>query len=557
MQNGPANKEGKGPDWRMSMKKYKYVLTLSVLMLLLTAAPIFNLAQDQERIVEKVTVTNVEVPVRVLFKGKPVDDLTKDDFILYENKKKVQINGFYKIRKTLSLNQTGEAKPEPRTFVLVFNVSNYNEYFEKALDHLFANILLPSDRLLVFANDTTREYPELKDKDAVKAQLVADLKEEGIKAKRRLLEYINRVETFLNVHDFRRLVQETRNQNLQGRGPADEMIDFMKKYFLTWSEYQQTYLIPRTDRFYFFARYLEKLKGRKWVFNFYQFEFFPRIRPGSQTWDRIRDLATELQQSNNPTHNAQANQIFTLFNKINSELALNARFPKDEISKLFYKVDATFHSFFIKSSSTAFLQDIEYDEVSSEVEHILKSITDITGGKNITSTDLVQSLETVKEVEDVYYMLTYVPKNRKKSGVLDIKIKRGKKYKALFDDNFRADWINDYFAKLEQKVKTPDIKVGNFSFKDKLLVFTISDYMMTKIEGKMAGRLKVRIRITGANNNPLYDKSNYLTAQKKDIKISLPNFKTIIKGEYNFLIDVQDLVTGKEDGIHHAVTIEK
>jgi hypothetical protein len=538
------------------MKKH----TLMVLILFTFAAllPLSVLPQDQEqeRIVEKVTVTNVEVPVRVLLKGKPVTDLTKDDFLLYENKKKMQINGFYKISKTLSITQTGEAAPAARTFVLVFNVSSYNDYFEKALNHLFANILQPSDRVLVFANDKTREYPNLKAKEKIKAQLIADLKEEGMKAKRRLLEYINRVETYMNVHDFRRKVLERRGDRGSTR-PTEMMINFMKKYYLTWSEYQQRFLVPKTDRFYYFARYLEKLKGQKWVLNFYQFEFFPRIRPGSQAWDRIRDLATELINSGNPTFTAQGNQMFNLINKINSELVLNARFPKDEISKLFYKVDATFHSFFIKSTSTAFMQDIEYNEVSSEVEYILKSITDITGGKNINSTDLVKSLETVKEVEDVYYVLTYIPKNPKKSGKLNIKVKKGRKYKTLFDDNFRADWISGYFNKLERNVKTPDIKIKNFSFKDKILAFTVADFMMAKIEGKTAGRMKIRIRLTDSNNTSLFDQAKILTAHKTEMKISLPVFKKIKKGEYNILLDAQDMVTGKQDNFHKNLTVKR
>jgi hypothetical protein len=528
-------------------------------LILLTSMSLYTAPQDQEheKIVEKVTVTNVEVPVRVLLKGKPVGDLSKDDFILYENKKKMTINGFYKINKTLTFKQPapGEAAPAPelppRTFVLVFNVSNYNRYFEKAINHLFDTILRPNDRVLVFANDKTREYPNVKEKEKIKAQLVADLKEEGIKAKRRLLEYINRVETYMNVHEFRRKLHK------RDTGQASRMIDFMKKYYLTWKDYQQTYLTPKPEKFYYFSRYLEKLKGQKWVLNFYQFEFFPRIRVGSQAWEKIRDLASELQQSNNPTLNARAQQMFNLINKINSELVLNARFPKDEISKLFYKVDATFHSFFIKSMTTAFMQNLDYNEVSSELEEILKSITDITGGKNITSSDLVKSLEIVKEVEDVYYVLTYAPTNPKKAGKLKIKTTKGRKYKVLYDDNFRADYINDYFNKLEKKIETPDVKIKDFSFKKKILAFNIVDFMMTKIDGKTAGRIKIRIRLNDKNNVSLFDQAKILTAQKTELKVSLPVFKSIKKGDYHFLIDALDMVTQKEENFHQAVRVKR
>ncbi|MCK4836962.1 MAG: hypothetical protein KAT17_10000 [Candidatus Aminicenantes bacterium] len=40
--------------------------------------------QEDEVLQETVRVVNVEVPVRVHYRGKPVDNLTKKDFILFE-----------------------------------------------------------------------------------------------------------------------------------------------------------------------------------------------------------------------------------------------------------------------------------------------------------------------------------------------------------------------------------------------------------------------------------------------------------------------------------------
>jgi hypothetical protein len=543
------------------MKKcvvFKQIVTWSfAILFLITGLSISLVSQEHQRIVEKVEVTNIEVPVRVLYKGKPVTDLTIEDFTLYEGRKKMTINGFYKKSKTLTFAQPGGATEtmappqEPRTFVLVFNVSNYNRYFEKAVNHLFTKILTPHDRLLILANDKVREFKNLPDREKVKNQLVADLKSEGKKAKQRLLEYISRVENFLKADDFRTLQPKI----FRGKSQAEVMIDFLKKYQLTWTEYQQTYLIPRVDRFYYFSRYLEKLRGQKWVLNFYQFEFFPRIRPGSQTMNRMQDLAVELTNTNNATMIAQGRKMNNLLNEINSDRALNKRFPNEEITKLFYKVDATFHSFFINSSNTAYMEDISYKEISSDVEQVLKGITDATGGRNIRSTDLVASLDTVAKVDDTYYVLTYVPESKKSKGKLKIKVKN-KRYKVLYDDNFRADYIDTYFSQLEQKIETPDVKIKSFTFKEKLLAFCINSYLMRVVEGKKIGRMNIRIRVTDKENKPLYDKSKILTANKNEINISLPTFKTIIKGEYNFLLDVVDMITGKKDSAHQNVIIE-
>jgi VWFA-related protein len=530
--------------------------------------------QEHKPIVEKVTVTNVEVPVRVLHKGEPVPDLTRDDFILYENGKKMDIHGFFLKRKKIKITPLepmkaevpGGPEPVPRTFVLVFNVTSYNKEFQKAVDYLFDKVLVPTDQLMVFINDKTREYPGLRDKTLIKQQLVADLKEESKNSRRTLLQYINRLETYLNVNDFRRALHKMgdnrseRQIDLQKTDDSqpERLIGFLNKYLISWAEYKNRCLIPRTDRFYYFSRFLEKVKGQKWVLNFYQFEFFPRIRLGSDTFIKMRDLASVMSNSSNVTYNAYGRKIDILLNQLETELNLAQNFPHEEITKLFYKVDATFHSFFIRTENPSTMQDFDYKTVSSDLERILKSITDVTGGRNITSNQLVQSLETVSEVEDVYYILTYVPKDLNKKGKLKIKVK-DRKCDVLYDDNFRADYISEYLQKLEEKLKTPDIQVIDFSFKNKVLAFTVKDFLMRKIEGQSAaiGRIKVHIRLVDENNNSLFDQAKVFDAKKDEMKISLPAFRKIGKGNYNFLIDAQDMFTGKEANFNENVTVNR
>jgi hypothetical protein len=511
--------------------------------------------REQERIVEKVTVTNVEVPVRVLYKGKPVTHLTKEDFEIYENKKKMKIHGFFIKRKKINAAESTENKElekeiPSRTFVLVFSITDFNDNVRAAVDYFFKNVLKKNDRLLIFANARTSKYVNLEDKEKIKCELMTHLREESRKARRRLINYINTIETYLNTHDFRVALFRINT-------PARQVIDFLKAYLVTWKEYKQRYLTPNIDRFYHFSRYLEKIKSKKWVLNFYQFELYPKIRLDSRTMDKIRDIATQLINSNEGTQYALGKVIFKLLNRIYVELNVRIGFPTEEISKLFYKADATFHSFFIKRINKANLNDFEYEEVASDIENTLKKITDITGGQNITSNNLVNSINTVGELEDVYYMLTYVPVDPNKAGKLKIKVKN-KKYRVLYDDNFRADYIADHLERLEETFKTPDIKIKNFSFKQKMLAFTVEDYLVEELDEKtkLIGKTKVRIRVTDKNNNPLFDQEKVLTAYRAEIKISLDAFKEIKRGEYNFLIDASDLLTGKQTNFHETIIIK-
>ncbi|MGD2088754.1 MAG: hypothetical protein PVH61_21425 [Candidatus Aminicenantes bacterium] len=525
--------------------------------------------QEHDPIVEKVTVTNVEVPVRVLYKGKPVTNLTKEDFIIYENRKKMEINGFFIKRKKIKVSPspgtttpTGQEvslPPLPRMFVLAFNVTQYNKYFQEAVDHLFDNLLKPTDHVIVFTNNTTRQYLRLENMPRVKQEIIRDLKEASKDARQRLLSFTNRVETFLqssNPREDIRLFLEPGGTSRIGE-MAKFAIRMLKRYQEAWNEYKKRYLTPRAEHFYYFARYLEKVKGEKYVLNFYQFEFFPQVRVNSRTMLKMRTLSTMLSNTNNAALVANGRLINNMLNQLNKDYDLERGFPNEEITKLFSKVDTTFHSFFIKATNPTTLQDLGYRVVASDLENVLKSITDMTGGKNITSNKLVASLEIIAEIEDVYYILTYAPQNPNVAGKLNIKVK-DKKYKVFYDDNFRADYINEYLQKLEEKIKTPEIKLKTFSFDRKILAFTVTEYLMKKIkeqDKEPVGMLKIRIRLVNRDNISLFDQEKVLTAQKNEMKISLGAFKKIKRGEYDFLIDALDMLTGKEDNFHQKVKV--
>jgi hypothetical protein len=505
--------------------------------------------QEHEPIVEEVAVYNVEIPVRVLYKGKPVVDLTKEDFAVYENKKKVKVNGFFIKRKTIKIKQLPEplkTQPAtaPRTFVLTFNITRYTRDFQKAIDHLFDKILQPTDHLIIFANDVTREYTDLKDISSLKNLVINDLKIESYKAHQRLTHYINLLESHFN------------NKGLERGGIEKNMVNNLQRYNLLWNDYKKNYLTPPVDRFYYFARYLKKVRGEKYVLNFHQFELFPRIRLGSRLMEEIRNIANLLLSTNDAARVSRGNMINKLLDLILSDYNLNKGFPNEEISKLFYNVDATFHSFFIRTETPSLRENFEYRALASDLELVLKGITDVTGGKNITSNNLVKSLDIVSELEDVYYILTFVPHNPKKAGKLKIKVKN-RRCKVLYDNNFRYDYINEYLQKLEEKIKTPDIKIENFSFDRKILAFTVTNYLVKETDEKMTkmGRMKVHIRVRDTNNRSLFDQEKMLTAQNDQMKISLAAFKNLEKGEYDFFIDAMDIFTGKEANLYQKIKI--
>ena len=78
--------------------------------------------------------------------------------------------------------------------------------------------------------------------------------------------------------------------------------------------------------------------------------------------------------------------------------------------------------------------------------------------------------------------------------------------------------------------------------------------MKEKDENKL-GQMKVRIQLLDKDGHSVFDQEKVLTAQKTELKVSLGAFKTIKRGDYDFLIDAKDLITGKEAKFHQKITV--
>ncbi len=127
----------------------KKIFAAALLALMIQCVSVWP--QEPERIREEVEVINVEVPVRVYYKKKPVKGLKKEDFKLLIDGKEREIHGFYQVRKQIKTSST--APGSPRLFVLIFNVSSDNPELVNGLHDLFENVIRPGDRLIVLTNN--------------------------------------------------------------------------------------------------------------------------------------------------------------------------------------------------------------------------------------------------------------------------------------------------------------------------------------------------------------------------------------------------------------------
>jgi len=422
-----------------------------------------------------------------------------------------------------------------RYFVLVFRITNYNKYLKEGLDYIFNTVLNESDQLLVFVNDQSAFFKSLTDKVSVKAKLDRLLHDVSLEARNKMLMYVKEVENLVNKHKFEMSLGQpgSRGGILSIQWVVEE---YLRKFLDVWKMYKKKYLIPDINKYYNFARFLKNIEKEKWVINFYQFEMFPDIIISSESMRRIGRLVGEWQISSNQEIVTASRIISRQLIEIEKELSVAMDFPSDEVAKIFHNVDTTFHSIFMKTSMSILLEDMEYREIASELESSLRAITDLTGGELVVSNKLDMALDRISEVEDIYYILTYAPKNPDKVGKIKVKLEN-RKYKLVYSPNLRSGFLGQFLE--EKQIKGKPVKIEALKFKKGKLMFVISDFFWHKKEG---GALSIRIRINDPHGKSVFDQKKSIKATQKKISIAL-NINGLKKGEYDVVVDVNDLFT--------------
>jgi VWFA-related protein len=502
-------------------------------VLIIFVVPLFA-GEQEEQLREEVSVVNVEVPVRVFSKGKTVDNLMKEDFELYEGRKPQEINGFFikkqKIKSVLpAVHETSPTVLPSRYFVLIFRINSHSEDVRKALDHVFDNMLRENDQLMVFANEKSLSFNNLNDKAKAHDLVTRVLREQAQLAHNRMVKYLRRVE---GETEYFYLIW------LEFPGAMGAAFDFLNVHLQIWRDFKQRYLLPDMKKYFHFAQHLEHIKKEKWVINFYQMPMFPSLKSTGEARRRVINY-TDVWR----IETAEGKVIRRLLDTLDQEMNVAANFPVADISKLFYKVNATFHSILINNPMADFSEKYEYRRVASDIENSLRQITKDTGGKLIASNNISKALNVIEEKETVYYLLTYAPDNPNKVGKIRVKVKE-KNCRVVYDDNIRADYINEYLQKIE--AQTPDIQLQNLTFAGKKLSLMITDFLIKEEKQGVSGNVYLRVRIKDKNEKVLYDKNKTLQPRKNIITISIP-FNWLNKGKYNIIADVKDLMTGKTE----------
>ncbi|MEN8154647.1 MAG: hypothetical protein ABFR75_11560 [Acidobacteriota bacterium] len=511
-----------------------YIIILSVLYF-----TFFIFPQGKE-LREDVTVTNVELPVRVIFKKSPISGLTKDDFMLFVNGKEKKISGFYEEKKKISIGeaeyQANQRTFDPRLFVLVFNITSFHLDVNKGIDYFFNHVIKVGDKLMVLINDKFLPEIVVEDLKSEKEKLKKISREQSKKANVHMAKIVLDLESSL-----RRLKYLLADKSHPAGLSKIQLIErYLIKYLEYFRLYKQSYLIPDMNKYYNFAKYLDQRKEKKWVINFYQFEKYPKLKQKSRFRRQVEQFVAEGEASFGQQADVliPARQIQKLLFAIEKETEIADDFPVKEIKQLFLQVNTTFHTLFMKSIEILDSEDYELKKISTDIESSLREITKVTGGELLLSNNLELSLKTISEVEDIFYVLSYAPEENEKSASIRIELP-GKSYKIIYNRNVYEDFFSNFLKRKKSLEK--EIKLKDLDFSNRKLTFFISGFKSQKVKNKDVGKIEIAIKIINSDKKKVFNQKKGIAIKEMKTKISI-KFNKLKPGNYSVIVNVRDLL---------------
>ncbi len=403
----------------------KFVVTAGLILL--------GLSLTAQELQHESVVVNIEIPVRVFKGDKFIDNLSIDDFELYEDGVLQKIEAFYLIGKTTierseASLEKDEAKKKftpsvSRHFVLVFEVLDYNPRFKEILDDFFTEVIAPGDSLIVITPIKTYK---------LNSQALEEMNLHTIAEQ---LKSILRKDVTLGNATYNNLVKEIIKALLNDSGTEINIaftMQYLENLYAQWynlKHLQEKNLIN-------FANYLKGLDGQKHVFLFYQKETLPQLSDR-----RMVSLFSDAQRK--PHYYQKMYDLFLFYRRdINFDVnKIKEAFSDSSISSHFLYLTQTRSYTSDMDIKTPAEDLIQMQEKSEDIFSAFKQVAKATGGITESSANPTYMFKKAVDTSENYYLLYYTPKNYTADGKfrnVKVKIKEGN-YRVLHRAGYIAD----------------------------------------------------------------------------------------------------------------------
>jgi len=513
----------------------QYLLPIVTFICLLCLNPYLALVQEKPQ--EEVTVTAVEVPVRVIQKGQVLRALAQDDFEIYEDGIKQKITGFEIISRKISVRlEEREAKPEKRVFILIFNIFDYFDEVGKAIDYFYDNHFRQGDQVLILTEDQL--FDTGGDKDTSKT--ARKVKERLKKIKQISSHAIHQAYRDLK-HHADKLINIFQRIDTGGReNPNQELVKFYNYYTIIWKDYCTRYLLPDLDHYRSIIKRIKLMEGEKWILCFQQRRLFPVLKNEGRLEREITRHLAGMQVSRREQHWARI--IETKQRDLRRKLNFSRGFDSEKFLNLFLEANLTFHLILLKSSRPLVSQDFKLDEVHQEYEASLKDLSFTTGGISIFSNKVTEALIEASQKEDYYYSLWYTTTRNRilKDRDIEVKVKR-KGTEVVYRKHFTP-------------VGKPPIVITDFKAQHKAMEFTLINYERRKIGGKEGGVVEVKITLFDENSEKVFSELKTMSLPKVDAHFSI-GFPKLKSGNYYIIIEATDKILNEKNVFSRYIKI--
>jgi VWFA-related protein len=399
--------------------------------------PVFS----QESFVEQSLVLNVEVPVRVFQGPAFVNNLTIEDFEIFEDGVPQKIEACYLINKSAIQRKEEIKRYIPQTtrhFYLFFEITNYDPKISDAVKYFCQNVLIPSDNLMVI---TPLKSYRLKDQ-ALQAKSKEAIAEElkGLVRKDCLAgnsEYRSAVSELTELAKFLSEAIKTGDLDVESSGEQQEGVAPSKipagtrldEHLFLYADLQHKLDVLREVsqmKLLDFANRLAREDGQKYVFLFYQREYIPQIEPKlvAEYYAAYKDNPYVYQTL---TQAAQPRDQMT--------------FDIERVKQAYADASAAIHFLFITTPRPV-MSGVYFEERSEDIYSAFREMAHATGGIFESSANPASMFQDALEAAENYYLLYYSPKKSEDTERnfrhIEVRVKKG---------NYRVFYRTGYFLR--------------------------------------------------------------------------------------------------------------
>jgi hypothetical protein len=385
---------------------------------------------QQDILVERSLVVNIEVPVRVFKDGKFVDNLKLKDFEIWEDGVPHKIEAVYLIKKdTVERKEETKTQFKPqteRTFFLLFEMHEYDPRVSKSIDEFVQNVLLAKDNLIAVTPVNTYRLKdkglEIKPREEIAKELKSLLRKDIISGSGEYRSALHDIEEVARVITSAFVPSEDKARILShisdGRGVMGLELDLAITLYIAYLEKLEVLREVNQRRLLDFAGYLKEREGQNNVFFFYQREFIPQIDPKYliQNESMFQELGGD---------------ISILLKNANTQYR-DVTVDIKKLKEAYADASTAIHFMYITRQPKV-VPGVYFAERSSDIFTPFLEMSKASGGFAESSANPDYLFKNALAASENYYLVYYAPKNYRGDGKFkNIKVRvKGKGYKVV------------------------------------------------------------------------------------------------------------------------------